>query len=116
MGSVFRRVAVRPVPAAAIIMTDKAGRETAKWTPRRGRRSIVAPVRTFADGRRVIEVETACYYAKFHDADGRVCMVSTGCKDESAARQFLANLERRAERIKAGIMTRREADAADRMT
>jgi hypothetical protein len=115
MGSVFRKVAVRPIPAAAVITTDRAGNATAKWTPRNARRSIAAPVRTLADGRRVIEVETGHYYAKFRDADNRVCLVSTGCKDESAARQVLANLERRAERIKSGILTRREADAADQM-
>jgi integrase len=115
MGSVFRKVAVRPVPAAAVITTDRAGNATAKWTPRKANRSIVAPVRTLADGRKVIEVETGCYYVRFRDHDRRVCTISTGCRDESSARQFLANLERRAERIKAGIMTRREADAADRM-
>src|SRR5262245_50688134 len=115
MGSVFRKITVRLVPAAAVISTDRAGNATAKWTPRNAKRSIVAPVRTLADGRQVIEVETGCYYARFRDADGRVRTVSTRCRDESAARQFLANLERRTERIKAGIMTRREADAADRM-
>ena len=115
MGSIFRKVTVRPVPHTAVIATDRAGNATAKWTPRNAKRSITAPVRTLADGRQVIEVATGCYYARFRDADSGVRTVSTGCKDESAARQFLANLERRAERIKAGIMTRREADAADRM-
>ncbi len=115
MRSIFRKVAVRPVPAAAVITTDRLGNATAKWTPRNAKRSIAAPVRTLADGRKVIEVETGCYYAGFRDGDKGVRTISTGCKDESSARQFLANLERRAERIKAGIMTRREADASDRM-
>jgi integrase len=115
MATVFRKVTVRPVPAAAVIATDRSGNETAKWTPRHARRPITAPVRTLADGRRVVEVETGCYYAKFRDADNEVRIVSTGCKDEAAARQFLAAQVKRAERIKAGVMTRREADAADRM-
>jgi integrase len=115
VATVFRKVAVRPVPAAAVITTDRAGNATAKWTPRGARRSITAPVRTLADGRQVIEVATGCYYARFRDADGGVRTVSTGCKDESAARQFLAAQVRRAERIKVGVMTRREANAADRM-
>jgi integrase len=115
MATVFRKSTVRPVPAAAVITTDRGGHETAKWTPRDARRPITAPVRTLADGRRVVEVETGCYYAKFRDADGKVRIVSTGCKDEAAARQFLAAQVKRAERIKAGVMTPREADAADRM-
>jgi integrase len=115
MATVFRKTAIRRVPASAVIATDRAGNATAKWTPRNAKRAIVAPVRTLADGRQVIEVATGCYYAKFRDADGEVRIVSTGCKDESAARQFLAAQVRRAERIKVGVMTRREADAADRM-
>ncbi len=34
---------------------------------------------------------------------------STGCRDESAARQVLADLERKAERIRAGLITPAEA-------
>jgi integrase len=115
MGAIFRKTAYRPVPTAAIITTSKEGNTTAKWTPRKANRSIVAPVRTLADGRRVIEVATGCYYARFRGTNGKVRTVSTGCRDESAARQFLANQERRVERVKAGIMTRQEANAAARL-
>jgi integrase len=115
MGDIFRKAAFRPVPITATIATDKEGKTTAKWTPRKAKRSIMAPVRTLADGRQVIEVETGCYYARFRDADGRLRTVSTRCRDESAARQFLAGQERRAERVRVGIMTRREADAAGRL-
>jgi integrase len=115
MATVFRKTAIRPVPASAVIATDRAGNATAKWTPRGAKRSVTVPVRTLADGRQVIEVATGCYYARFRDADGEVRTVSTGCKDEATARQYLAAQVRRAERIKAGVMTRREADAADRM-
>jgi integrase len=115
MGAIFRKTAYRPVPTAAIITTNKEGKTTAKWTPRKAKRSIIAPVHTLAHGRQVIEVGTGCYYARFRDADGRVRTVSTRCRDESAARQFLAGQERRAERVRVGIMTRREADAAGRL-
>jgi integrase len=115
MATVFRKTAIRPVPASAVIATDRDGNATAKWTPRGSRRPIAAPVRTLDDGRRVIEMPTGCYYARYRDADGRVRTVSTGCRDESAARQFLAVQVRRAERVRSGVMTRREADAADGM-
>ena len=34
-----------------------------------------------------------------------VVETSTGCRDETAARQVLADLERRAERVRAGLLT-----------
>ncbi len=39
--------------------------------------------------------------------------VATGCKDEIAARAVLTHLERRAELVRAGVLTPAEADAAD---
>ena len=115
MGSIFRKTTCRPVPAGAVVTRDRTGRETAKWTPRKATRSVTAPVKTLADGRKVIEVVTGSFYAKYRDADGFVRTVSTDCRDEANARQRLADLERRAERVKSGVMTRREADAADRL-
>ena len=115
MGSVFRKTTCRPVPAGAVIIRDRQGNETAKWTPRRASRPVTAPVKTLDDGRKVVEIATGAYYAKYRDADGFVCTVSTGCRDELNARQRLADLERRAERVKSGVLTRREADAVDRL-
>ena len=114
MGTIFQKVAIRPVPATARITRDRHGHETAKWTPRTASKAITAPVRTLADGRKVIEVVTECYYARYRDSDGSLRTVSTGCRDEANARKTLTDLETRVERIKAGIMTRREVDAADR--
>ena len=110
MASVFRKSAFRPIPATATIHGD-----TAKWTPRGSRRPVSAPIRTLEDGRRVIEVLTGCYYAKFADADGRTRTVSTGCRDEGNARQYLAAQVRKAELIKSGVMTRQQVHAADGM-
>lgn len=115
MGSIFRKTTCRPVPAGAVVTRDRTGNETAKWTPRRATRSVTAPVKTLADGRKVIETTTGAFYAKYRDSDGFVRTVSTGCRDEANARQRLADLERRAERVKSGVMSRREAHAVDRL-
>ena len=55
------------------------------------------------------EVWTAIY----RDSDGIKREVSTGCKDRGAARQVLADLERHAEKVRAGIVTRQEATAME---
>lgn len=113
MGSVFRKTAVRDVPVGAKVVTNPDGTDEAKWVPRGSRRPITALVVTLDGGRRVVEVPTGCWYAKYRDADGIVRTVSTRCRDENNAKQVLARLERDAERIRSGVMTRREADAAD---
>jgi integrase len=115
MGTVFRKVVTRPVPAGATITQCRDGTATAKWTPRGARRPVVAPVVTLDDGRQVVRQESGSYFARYRDAGGLVREVTTRCRDKAAAEQRLAELERRADRIRAGVMTRREADAADRM-
>ena len=46
---------------------------------------------------------------RYRDEDGIVREVSTGCKDKSAARQVLNNLERHAEKVQAGLISRQES-------
>ena len=53
------------------------------------------------------------YIAKWRDGDGLVRTQSTGCRDRSAARNKLSELERRAERQRAGVLTALEALAGD---
>ncbi len=115
MGHVYRKIVTRPVPAGAIVTRSRDGTATAKWTPRGSRRPVVAEVITLDDGRQVIRQESGFYFARYRDADGLIRDGSTKCKDKAAAEQALADLERRAERVRSGVMTRRESDAADRM-
>ncbi|MBU6413973.1 MAG: hypothetical protein KGS45_10910 [Planctomycetes bacterium] len=56
---------------------------------------------------------TKSYIAKFRDAAGYWIERPTGCSDETAARAVLAQLVRRAELIRAGVITPEE-DAASR--
>jgi integrase len=113
MGSIYRKTAVRPVPAGAKVVNGRDGTRTAKWTPKGANRPITASVSILADGREVVHVETGCFYAKYRDHDGIVRTVSTGCRDRENARQFLARLERQAERVDAGVVTREEIRRAE---
>jgi integrase len=115
MGSIFRKTAVRPVPAGAKIITGKNGSQSAKWTPKGGNRPLTAAVSTLADDRKVVHVETGCFYAKYRDHGGIVRTVSTGCRDRGNAEQFLARLERETERVEAGVVTREEIRRAETM-
>ena len=60
---------------------------------------------TGKDGSQRIVVESGTYVAKYRDGSGLVHTVSTGCRDEGAARSVLGELERRAELVKSGVMT-----------
>jgi integrase len=113
MGQVFRKTTTRPVPSGAKIV-EVGGKPTARWKSRgKGSKWMTAPVVTL-DGRQVIRQESVTYFARYRDQDKALVTVSTGCRDESAARQVLADLERRVERIKAKVATPQELAAADR--
>ena len=110
---VFKKQSTRPVPNGATITTTR-GKETARWRGRgRTAKWITAKVFTLADGRKVIRQESSTYFCRYRDHAGVVHVVSTRCKDESNAQAVLANLERRQERIRAGILSPEE-DAAGR--
>ena len=83
-------------------MTPRARRRTAPLTAGRDRTDR-------CDYRRT-------YTAKYRDGSGIVREVATGCRDESAARSVLANLERRAEKVKGEVLTAAEDAVIDHQT
>jgi integrase len=107
MGFVYRKQFTKPIPTVAEIV-KRAGRPHARWKDRRGRTRL-APLTE--DGTRVV-CEARTWTARYRDADGNLVEEPTGCRDEQNARAKLADLERRAERVKAGIVTPRELAAA----
>ena len=111
MGTVFKKTVSRPLPKGAELFT-KQGQQFARWKPSRGR-ARTAKATTGKDGSTRILEETRTYTAKFRDGEGIVCEVSTGCRDEDAARSVLAKLERRAELVKAHVITAAEDRIAD---
>ena len=111
MGTVFKKTVTRPLPQGAELF-NKQGQQFARWKPSKGR-ARTAKVTTGKDGSIRIVDEAGTYTAKFRDGQGIVCEVSTGCRDEDAARSVLTKLERRAELVKANVITASEDRIAD---
>ena len=107
MGSVFRKSVTRPLPANAEIIIRK-GQRVAKYTDRAGKQRT-APVITGKNGLDRISVTSPFFIAKYRDGSGALVEESTHCRHEDAARRVLGDLERKAELIRAGIMTTAEA-------
>ncbi len=107
MAMIFRKKYTMPVPATAELTEGPGGRRVARWKTRGGRWQT-AEVISGVDGRARVRGQSAVYMARFKDAAGRVVEVSTNCRDEGAARQVLAELVKRAERVRAGLLTAAE--------
>src|SRR5208282_1629135 len=106
MGSVFKKTATKPLPAGAKIIVRK-GQRIAEWLDAKQKRRT-APVTIGKDGTDRIVITSRTYTAKYRDGSGLVQEVATGCRDESAARSLLTELERRAARVKGKILTAAE--------
>ena len=107
MGTVFKKRVTRPLPAGAEVI-ERKGERLARWKDKRGRTRTV-PLTTGKAGALRIATESPFYFAKYRDGSGIVQTVSTGCRDEQAARRVLSDLERRAELVKAEVITAAEA-------
>ena len=114
MGTVYKKTATKPIPNGAELFT-KNGKRFARWKPSTGK-ARTAPVTTGNDGTDRIVVTVGTYIAKFRDGSGYVCEVSTGCRDEDAARSVLGKLERRAELVKSEVLSKGESAMADHQT
>ena len=111
MGSVYKETYTRSLPADAELFT-KAGQQFARCKGKTGRKQVF-PVTVGRDGSQRLVVESPTYVAKYRDGAGVVCKVSTGCRDEDAARSILRDLERRSELVRAGVMSSSEDSIAD---
>ena len=111
MGTVYKKTFTKPLPSGAEIVTRK-GNRVAKWKDRKGKMRT-APLTAGRAGSQRIVVESSTYLAKYRDGQGVVQEVSTGCRDETAARRILADLERRAELVKANVLTAAESRASE---
>jgi len=114
MGTVYHKTATKPLPDGAEIYT-RNGKRFARWKNRRTGKAKTSPVAVASDGKYRIVVTARTYTAKFRDGSRVVREVSTGCRDETAARRVLADFERRAELVKAGVITASEDTVADHL-
>src|SRR4051812_33851567 len=114
MGSVFKKAVTRPLPPGAELIV-RQGVRLARWRDGKGKLKT-APVTMGREGSERIREESKTYFARHRNGDGVVVETSTGCRDESAARQVLADLERRAERVRAGLLSPAEDRIAEHLT
>ena len=111
MGTVYRKTFTKPLPAAAELFTRK-GQRFARWKDAKGK-TRTAKLTTGADGADRLLIEAGTFTAKYRTGAGLVVETSTGCRDETAARRVLGELERRGELVKSGVMTAAEDAIAD---
>jgi integrase len=109
MGTVFKPFVTRPLPDGAQLVI-RADKRVAVWTDASGKKRQ-APA-TAGDKPR-IQVRGGTYTAQFKDGAGVVRRVPTGCKSLDAARAVLTELEARAEKVRAGIVTQAEVNVAE---
>ena len=105
MGTIFRRTERRPIPKSATIV-EKSGKRFARWHSRGRLRT--APVAAAATGKEFIAVESGTYVAKYRDHAGKVVERSTGCREETTARQNI--LPEFLGRVRAWKLTRHAND------
>jgi integrase len=129
MGSVFRKMKTKPLPEGAEVFArrrkvtvrqpdgtkrvEHVTEQCARWKDARGKNRVEL-VTTGEDGSLRLRLESGTYFAKYRDHDGTVQVVKTGCRDEDNARQFLADLEKQSDRVRAGVVTPDELAIADR--
>src|SRR5689334_16401388 len=111
MGSIFKKTYTKPLPQGAEMFTRK-GRDMARWNDAKGK-SRITPVTKAKNGELRLVKESETYVAKFRDGSGVIREVATNCRDLQTARAVLADLERRAELVKAGVITPSEDCVSD---
>ncbi len=111
MGTVYRKTFTKPLPAGAELFVRK-GEQFARFKDAKGR-SRTEAITTGTDGANRLLIVAGTYTAKYRDGSGVVREVATGCRDKTAAESVLADLERRAERVKGKILTTAEDSMID---
>ena len=114
MGSVFKKPYTKPLPFGAETFIRK-GQRFARWKDRKGK-TRTALLTVGKDGAERIAIESSKWFAKYRDGAGVVRVIPTGCRDETAARQVLADLEREAELVRSGVKTAAESAAGQHQT
>lgn len=107
MATLFKKTYSAAIPANAETFTRK-GVAYAKF---KGRNGKTRTERLTDDGARLL-LETGTWYARIRIADGGYLEVNTKCKDRTTAEQFAAHLQTEQDKIRAGVFTKKEANAA----
>ena len=111
MATVYRKTYTQPLPKNVQIV-ERSGRKMALWLDGRGKKHF-DQITTGKKGQTKIVRYCPTYLAQYRSACGEVVIESTGCRDEQAARHVLAELVKRQEHIRAGILTSSQCRTAD---
>jgi len=107
MGTVYRKTYTKPLPAGAELFTRK-GEMLARWKDGKEKTriaSVTKPEKGKNQGQYRIVIRAKTFTAKYRNGAGLVLEIATGCRDETAARAVLAELVKRSEHVKSGILT-----------
>ena len=111
MATVYRRSYTMPMPKNAEII-ERSGKTIAQWIDAHGKKQTEQTT-VGRKGQLKIIRYAPTFWAQYRDADGRMVVESTGCRDKQAARHVLAEKLKRVEHIKAGILNAQECRTAD---
>jgi integrase len=103
MATVFKKTFTKPMPQGAELFIRKS-EQFARWKDAKGK-TRTEKITTGKDGLPRLLIEAKTHTAKYRDGSGHVREVATGCHDETAARQVLADLVKRCELVKGKILT-----------
>ena len=108
MASIYRKTYPIPIPDRAQIL-QRRGKAMVRWSNARGQ---VRFNPLTEDGRRMLYVSEV-WYARYKDLDGRERRISTGCRDEQAARKKLADVIGELEKVRVGFLTAQQVATAE---
>ncbi len=114
MATVYRRSYTMIMPKNVEII-ERNGETMAQWIDSRGKKHSELTT-VGRKGQLKVMRYAPTFWAQYRDADGRMVVESTGCRDKQAARHVLAEKLKRVEHIKAGILTAQECRTADYAT
>ena len=111
MGRIFKKRIRQNIPKGSTFTTRK-GVEYAQWKGRDCKKRQ-GEVVTQADGSKRVLVESSTYMCRYRDGSGVIHEASTKCRGMESARAVLGELERRAEKVRAGIISPQEDAVSD---
>jgi hypothetical protein len=111
MATIYRKTYTQPLPKNTQIV-ERNGQKMAMWVDDKGKKHF-DQITTGTKGQTKIIRYSPTYLAQYRDADGQMVIESTNCRDEQAARHVLAELVKRVEHVKAGIISTQQCRTAD---
>ncbi|OHB54201.1 MAG: hypothetical protein A2Y12_17155 [Planctomycetes bacterium GWF2_42_9] len=111
MASIYRKTYTQHLPKNAAII-ERNGKKMAMWIDGKGKKHY-DQITTGKKGQIKIIRYSSQYTAQFRNSEGQLVYESTGCRDEQAAKHVLAELVKREELVKAGVISTQQCRTAD---